>query len=332
MSQSQDTPGSTEQFVLGSAAFERRRRVPAWAMSVVFHLILLVVLGLTLRTVPHGTSTEPVRAAGIVLARTESGEREYFDSAVDAQTTTTDANVAEQLTDSVPAAESVPAPIGDLLPDGDVSIGAGAGNSLLFDTGKITQGTSARAGIGGQGETSVFGATGVGTKFVYVFDRSGSMDGFGGRPLKAAKHELIASLHDLERTHQFQIIFYNERPRVFNPEASSSPGLVWGDELGKRSAERFVQSVTADGATQHMDALRMALNLRPDVIFFLTDADEPQMTQSELSRITRLNRGSTIHTIEFGFGPSRGGSNFLALLARSNGGQHVYVDISKLSR
>ena len=44
------------------------------------------------------------------------------------------------------------------------------------------------------GETSVFGSRGIGTKFVYVFDRSNSMNDFEGRPLAGAKRELLASL------------------------------------------------------------------------------------------------------------------------------------------
>src|SRR5262245_17102357 len=61
------------------------------------------------------------------------------------------------------------------------------------------------------GETQVFGVTGRGRKFVYVFDRSLSMQ---GAPLAAAKRELIASLGRLEDGQQFQIIFYNEKPRM----------------------------------------------------------------------------------------------------------------------
>ncbi len=74
----------------------------------------------------------------------------------------------------------------------------------------------------------------------------------------------------------------------------------------------------------------MALGLRPDVIFFLTDADEPQLTADELAAIARANKGTQINAIEFGFGSPAGGDNFLKRLARQNGGQHAYVDISKL--
>ena len=70
---------------------------------------------------------------------------------------------------------------------------------------------------GGYARTGVFG---LGRKdsssSIPVFDRSGSMGGHGSTPLAAGAAQLIKSLHDLGQTHQFQIIFYNERPSVFN--------------------------------------------------------------------------------------------------------------------
>jgi hypothetical protein len=183
---------------------------------------------------------------------------------------------------------------------------------------------------GGMARTGVFGIEGEGYKFVYVFDRSGSMDGYGGAPLVAAKNELAASLGDLGQTHQFQIIFYNEHPRLFNP-AGRAGRLVFGTEQNKNLARRFVGSITASGATRHLEALEMALGMGPDVIFFLTDADEPRMTASELARIAQMNKGTSINAIEFGHGERHDSDNFLVALARQNGGKHVYIDVSRLS-
>jgi hypothetical protein len=177
--------------------------------------------------------------------------------------------------------------------------------------------------------TSVFGVTGSGNKFVYVFDRSGSMAGYGGRPLASAKRELIGSLQQLDETCQFQIIFYNERPKVFRSPVGA-PQLAFGTADEKDRAMAFVSSINATGGTRHLDALRTALRLNPDVIFFLTDADEPRLTESELDRVRRLNRRAMINTIEFGYGPQHSSTNFLVQLARQNGGQHVYVDVRRL--
>jgi hypothetical protein len=181
---------------------------------------------------------------------------------------------------------------------------------------------------GGKGRTSLFGIVGEGYKFVYVFDRSGSMGGEGRESLRAVKAELIRSLKHLDSVHQFQIIFYNERPVVFNP--TGTPGrLAFATDENKQRAARFLDTIVADGGTDHEAALRLAIRLRPDVIFFLTDADDPKLTSAQLAKISRLAAGIIIHAIEFGPGPKPKEESFLAALARQNGGKYAYIDISK---
>ena len=100
--------------------------------------------------------------------------------------------------------------------------------------------------------------------------------------------------------------------------------------MPKDAAERFVGGITAMGGTQHLDALKLALGMAPDVIFFLTDADEPRLTDSDLRRIKDWNRYSVIHAIEFGHGRQSDSRSFLVRLAEQNGGRHAYVDVSRL--
>lgn len=176
-------------------------------------------------------------------------------------------------------------------------------------------------------ETQVFGLHSRGMRFVYVFDRSSSME---GGLLSAAKRELIASLQALDGRHQFQIIFYNERPQLMPSVHGGGPRMAFADEPGKRLAASFVGGVFADGGTSHLQALEMALALKPDVIFFLTDAEEPQMRAEELAMVRRMNRGTRINTIEFGVGDQKPAINFLQALALQNGGQHAYVDVRRL--
>jgi hypothetical protein len=208
------------------------------------------------------------------------------------------------------------------------SSGHGGGSGTSIGLGSGNSGINA-ALAKGAARTGVFGVSGIGYKFVYVFDRSGSMDGHGGAPLAAAKSELIHSLHELDKMHQFQIVFYNEHPRVFTLSGNDGR-LAFGTQQNKRLAERFVRGITADGATQHEEAILLALAMDPDVIFFLTDADEPSLSPRQLAHIARRNHGTTINTIEFGYGPQENSENFLGWLARQNGGQHVYVNIANL--
>jgi len=183
----------------------------------------------------------------------------------------------------------------------------------------------------GKARTSLFGIVGEGYKFVYCFDRSGSMGGSGRNALRAVKAELLASLDRLDTVHQFQIIFYNERPVIFNP--SGMPGrLAFANQQNKDRARRFVDSIVSDGGTEHEDALRLAIRMRPDVIFFLTDGDDPKLTRDQLNTIQRLAAGIIIHAIEFGPGKKPEGKSFLEVLAGENGGQYAYVDLSRPSR
>jgi hypothetical protein len=182
----------------------------------------------------------------------------------------------------------------------------------------------------GKGRTSLFGLVGEGYKFVYVFDRSGSMGGNGRQSLRLVKAELLESLKHLDTVHQFQIIFYNEHAKLFNP--SGIPGhLAFATDRNKDQAIRFIDSIQADGGTDHEEALRLAVRLQPDVIFFLTDGDDPKLTAPQLAKIQHLAAGIIIHAIEFGPGPKPAETSFLADLARQNGGDYVYVDVSKQS-
>lgn len=183
----------------------------------------------------------------------------------------------------------------------------------------------------GRARTSLFGLTGEGFKFVYVFDRSGSMGGSAHEALRAVKAELRNSLQNLDTVHQFQIIFYNDRPVVFNPSGVQGR-LAFANPQTKQRALRFVETISADGGTEHEEALKLAIRLRPDVIFFLTDGDDPKLTRPQLDRIQRMAAGITINAIEFGSGPRPEGESFLATLAEENDGQYVYVDITKLGR
>ena len=176
----------------------------------------------------------------------------------------------------------------------------------------------------------MFGLVAEGYKFVYVFDRSGSMGGDGSASLRAVKAELLASLKNLDTVHQFQVIFYNERPALFNP--TGSPGrLCFATDANKEAVGRFLDTIAADGGTDHLAALRMATNLRPDAIFFLTDGDEPVLSPAELDKVERWAAGIIIHTIEFGPDEAKEKNNFLKDLARRTGGKYAYVNTAKFA-
>jgi hypothetical protein len=193
-------------------------------------------------------------------------------------------------------------------------------------SGRAT-GIHGSSGSSGYANVSVFGVQGKGSKFIYVFDRSASME---GRPLAAAKKQLLDSLQSLESVHQFHIMFFNTKIQSFDI-TSGGHRIAFASDRNKKLAGNFVGGVTADGGTDRMYALREALNFAPDVIFFLTDADDA-MSASEMAEIARANRRvqAAICVIEFGKRPAPIPNNFLSRLAHESGGQYGYVDTTKL--
>lgn len=312
-----------------------RFALPAWSLSVVIHMLLVIVLGLTIQLVPSGAAVIPNREVGIVLKQYDRDGEEYFTDGQD-QELIEDPFDSDSQSDAVNTALAErPSTINSnsVLPTDLPLIGVGsdAGGGPIGNAASMAEGAGRRRNpAGGKASASVFGVPGEGYSFVYVFDRSTSMGGPGYSPLEAAKAELLESLDSLAETHEFQIIFYNQNPSIFNPSGRGRLSLA--DERSKDTARRFVGGITAAGSTNHEAALKAALNLRPDVIFFLTDAEEPQLSQYQLSRIKRLNSGASICAIEFGAGPEPSGDNFLKQLARDNGGRHGYVDITRLRR
>jgi Ca-activated chloride channel family protein len=221
---------------------------------------------------------------------------------------------------------------------------AGSGSGLAGGGGTGTGGSGGGSGGGhGSGEgrgTSLFGATDTGKKYVYVIDRSFSMDssGSGPAPLSVAKDELTASLQRLDEFQQFQIIFYNSDGQFVLESSTGASDYFWGTDTQRLSAVRQFRLVQPSGGTDHVPALERALQFEPDVVFFLTDGQEPQVTSAELQRIRRLNRRARIHCIEFGEGTRITGQdgidpgNWLQKLALDNGGQYVYRDVRRFGR
>jgi len=323
-------PGLDVPTLVESPALRTRHR-SAWLVSLVAHVILFTLAGLLIRAVPRGASDEPGRTTGIVLAKVSANATEYFSEAdtVVESTTTESASAAAAAALAEAQRPDLPSIAGLLptLPTG--GSGGTDGSGTVVDATSLLDGDGFDGSVGRPTTTQVFGVQGTGSRFVYVFDRSSSMEGFGGLPLEQAKRELIGSLKSLRGTNEFQIVFYNERPTVFTIGAGPAT-MMFADDRNKEAAASFVGSIRGRGATRHLEALELALRMGPDVVFFLTDAAEPELTDEELALVDRWNRNAaSIHTIEFGVGPQRRGVNFLQKLADRNSGQYVYRDVTK---
>jgi hypothetical protein len=197
------------------------------------------------------------------------------------------------------------------------------------------------SGLGSPTMTSVFGISDEGQTFVYVFDRSESMNSIlqfmmegqevgSITPLEAAKAELLRSLSALTDRQRFHVIFYNHQLWMFDT-GRGTMRTIPASSQSKQRAGSFVGSVFGAGGTRHVKPLETALKMRPDVIFLLTDGeakDDP--SDGQLASLKRLNDGRTrINVIQFVHTPIT--DSKLVQLATENGGKHRFFNLAQLA-
>ena len=133
---------------------------------------------------------------------------------------------------------------------------------------------------------SLFGSgSAVGRSFVFVIDRSQSMGGEGLGAIGAAAKELAVQLEQLTAQQRFQVVAYNQSVAMI-----SERELLPADDQNKDKLIRFVADTAAYGQTEHMRGLLVALKLKPEVIFLLTDGGDPVLDNSQLRAIREQSR------------------------------------------
>jgi hypothetical protein len=239
-------------------------------------------------------------------------------------TTTTAAPAEALLSEILPTPSSSSDAVRQALPGPQTSVPgllAGAGTG-----GGGGSGGGAGGGVGrgiGPG-TEFFGLRENATSFAFVIDCSGSMATRGS--LDVAKRELINSLNQLPPDARFSVVFYNLHATVLS-DPQGYKGLMPATAVNKARVGSQLALVVPDGGTDHMTALRAGLALRPEVIYFLTDAD--LMTGTDASTIVSEAGTTRIQAVEFGRGGELGSAtNPLRRLATSTGGTYRYIDVT----
>lgn len=228
-----------------------------------------------------------------------------------------DALLAEALPAPTAAAPDQRALPGPMLTGPGVLPGPGAGGG-----GGSGGGSGGGVGKGVGPGTEFFGAREQATSFVYLIDRSGSMADHAA--LDVAKRELLASLTQLPPDVQVGVILYNQAT-VTIPDPTGRPGLMPATAANKARIRSLLARIDPNDNTDQMVALRAALALHPEVIFFLTDAQG--MTHHDAESIADEAGSTRIQCIEFGIGPDPGVSNPLRKLAIATNGSYRYIDV-----
>ena len=306
------------------------RKLPAWGGSLLFHFFVLLLLFFFFQFQPiRGTAPGERNAIGTVVFKqaTDTGTS-YVDS--QGNVSGEAAPTAAPSLDDLLSQDFSEANLSASLPNPAVGLSrpTGATPSVArSNSGNLSGAGGFGRDLGGKVKVSLFETEGTGSKFVFVIDYSASMTEKGGRPFRAAKNHLLASLEPLTDFQQFNIIFFNDKHVVWREGRQ----LPWANEQNKESAKTFVQGRVAHGGTEICSPLLAAIRLNPDVIFFLSDGEETDApTGNQFADIRRNNRGIQINTIQFGVGAARTDRSFLRTIAVQNGGQYQYINVLDL--
>ncbi len=178
------------------------------------------------------------------------------------------------------------------------------------------QGLANGAGSGSGG--AFFGQKSNGQSVVYVVDCSSSMN---VRHTSAAtrfhrlKLELLNSVASMKPNQSFYIIFFNDQP-IPMPARSLQPARP----AQQRQYLEWMARMRANGLTDPLGSMQLALRLKPDVIYFLTDGNFHLKTARALSRIRQPR--SVIHTITFG---EREAEPLMKSIAVANRGTYRFI-------
>lgn len=297
-------------------------------VSTIFHVVLLVVLGLM-------TFRNPVKNGLLALVAggaQDSTELESFelinDSAIEPSEST-------EMTEPTPQTN-----LAEVLPGLNASVSQSLTESLAttVPTASRTNVMAAKAGPS-KSVMSFYGAESTGNSFCFVLDGSGSMR---GGPWEAARQELLKSIGALKPSQRFYIIFFNKDVFSITQPGSSkeatSPLTATPENLAH--AKRWLDTLQITTGEPPMKALEAALAIESDCIYFLADGEmSDSVSKRLLDMLQKKNRSMDIldgevvtipiHTIAY---YSDKGLDIMRRIAAENRGQFSYVPKPKTAR
>lgn len=279
------------------------------AFSLLAHAALMLYLSFVYWRGPGGPETQNVTLS---FANVQDEELTELQSR----------EIDDLLPDSVTGVEELPTDemLSDLsedVPVGEVDVGSLGSMPRLGGAG---EGDGLSGGLqGGGAGTSFFGVSSQGTRFAYIVDISGSMG--DNRKLPTAMGELARSIESLPDYAYFYIVLFQSNITV----PSWQSGWVQARPSAINRARRWLEDIAPGGGTLPHEAFFkvFSLDVRPDVLFFLTDGrlNEP-LPVEDIVQMNSRGKRVVINTIAFGDSADR---EYLRAIAEECGGTYRFV-------
>ncbi len=303
------------------------RVVPAWLVSLVVHMSVL--LALAVFTFANPNERDELFVSGSQVEIQEELIEELAELEIESiqeLEKTDDWSLFHEVID--PGAIA----FGDLSTPAEIEAADGIGEIALSDTtideigalfGRDGEGMS-DIGEGLKAAASFFGAKARGRKFVFVVDNSNSMT--RGR-FETALDELMRTVEVMSPKQQFFVVFFSDTAyRMFHP--NPAPGLVSATDSNKEKLRSWLYSVEMCLQTRGEEAVTTALALRPDVVYILGDGAFTDKTAQKLT--APHSRTIPIHTVGMEVDPV--GERQLRAIAQANGGSYRLVSASPAAK
>jgi hypothetical protein len=185
----------------------------------------------------------------------------------------------------------------------------------------------------GQAGSEFFGVRASGSRFVFVVDCSRSMD--EGNKWPDATRELVAALDRLTPEQFFYVIFFDGQTHPMFSTRSPEPELLPATAENRQRFDQWLETVETGYNTRPAGAMQLALQLRPDAVFLLSDGAFEDQTAAILRQKNLIRKDGrrvpqvVVHTIGF---HTREAQRVLQRIADENGGRYVFVPDPRLAQ
>ncbi len=307
---------------------QRRFRPASWFVSSLVHAAILVLLGLfTLSSKP------PKDQVAFSASSSESNEESM-------ETFSIESNEPIEESEPVPSETAYDISAVGTMAIAELSMDVPPAPVPMASTEFLNESSSAMSksmmkSLASESDSKMkfCGVEGGGNHFVYLVDSSGSMrDGF-----QAARNELLDSIDQLTADQRFYVVFFDEEPsymRISDPNTDETASVMATPE-NKAKLRQWAMTVQMNKGKAPYEVLPFALNLRPDVIFLLSDGEFPTAIEEILQEQNRDENLfgdsgpiSIVHTIRYHGIEGETGRKAEATMikiAKENGGQYRHV-------
>ncbi len=294
--------------------------MPAWLVSLLLHSMGVTVLVVATLGPP------PVPKSLNLLATNEEPTEELqemeleFEPEIEPEMEV-EMETPDMLTESFeltalaadPAMMSEAVSVAELMPSKPADFAGMDPNGLMADLDGLTNDVGKMA--------KFFGTQAKGQRICFVVDNSASMT--AGR-METALVELDKAIDSLSPKQKFYIVFYSDTAYpLFYPSPATE--MVNANDKNKMLVRQWLSTIQMCWRTDGRDAITLALNMKPDLVYILGDGAFTDKADVELAN-TPL-KGIIIHTM--GMQVQKKDRDKFAAIAEAHGGTYKDVGITQ---